>query len=124
MLDILGKNKKKEDVIMSVISVSKITSIQEISEVSELSEDDVCTVIEKMIVKSKNDSHYKLFKNAHINKKTNEVVIAKYATSGGVSGLIGKFIPSGGSTDWKCAFCGAANKAKDRKCISCGANAV
>ena len=123
MLDFLGKNKKKEDAIMSVISVSKITSIQELSEATDLSEEEVCTIIEKMISKSKNDYHYKLFKNAHINKKTNEVVIAKFANTGGVAGIVSRFIP-GISADWKCKFCGAANKAKDRKCISCGAGAV
>jgi len=121
MFDFLGKNKKKEDVIISIISVSKITSIQEISEVSELNEDEVCSVIEKMIVKSTNDSHYKLFKNAHINKKTNEVVIAKYTSSGGVANLIGKLMPGAARADWKCKFCGATNKTKDKKCISCGA---
>ena len=121
MLDFLGKNKKKEDAIISVISVSKISSIQEISEATELSEDDVRNIIEKMIAKSKNDSYYKLFKNAHINKKTNEVIIAKYTSSGGVAGFISKIIP-GVAEDWKCKFCGATNKAKNNNCVSCGAS--
>ena len=117
----LGAKKKKEDAIMSVISVSKVTSIQEISDVSDISPDEVCAIIEKMITKSKNDSRYKLFKNAHINKKDNEVIIAKYTTSGGVAGFISKIIPAS-AEDWTCKFCGANNKAKNSKCTTCGAN--
>ena len=122
MLDFLGKNTKKEDAIISVISVSKITSIQEIADISELNFDEVCTIIGKMISKSKNDSRYKLFKNAHINKMTNEVVIAKYTKSGGVASFVSKIMP-GAAEDWKCKFCGASNKAKNSKCTTCGANA-
>ena len=123
MFDILGKNKKKEDIIISIISVSKLTSIQEISEVSNLSTDDVCMIIEKMIVKSKTDSHYKLFKNAHINKKTNEVVIEKYTKSNtiGVSNILNKILPGASNADWKCKFCGVSNKIKNNNCTSCGA---
>jgi rubrerythrin len=121
MLDLFGKNKKKEDAIISVISISKITSVQEISEITELSIDEVCTIIEKMIKKSKHYSEYKLFTNAHINKKTNEVVLnEKYAGgSAGISSMISKIIPGVSGADWKCKFCGTISKGKS--CTSCGA---
>jgi len=121
MIDLFGKKKKKEDVVSSIISVSKVTSIQEISAISEFSQDEVCTIIEKLISRSKTDSSYKLFKNAYIDKKTNEVVIAKYA-KGGTSGpsdiLKGIFSTK---ADWKCTYCNAVNKGKQNKCTSCGA---
>jgi len=46
--------------------------------VSEIDADEICTIIEKMIAKSKDDSKYKMFRNAHLNRKTNEVVIEKF----------------------------------------------
>jgi len=121
MLDLFGKKKKKEDVVSSIISVSKITSIQEISAISEFPTDEVCTIIEKIIAKSKNDSQYKLFRNAYIDKKTNEVIIEKYTKggSGGATNIIKDIFSS--KADWKCSYCKAVNKGKSTKCISCGA---
>ena len=126
MFDFLGKNKKKEDTIISVISVTKTTSIQEISEVSEIDADEICTIIEKMIAKSKDDSKYKMFRNAHLNRKTNEVVIEKFTKgSSGIAGFVSKIIPGAVSNaDWKCKFCSAINKVKSMNCVSCGAQRV
>ena len=120
MFGILGKKKKKEDVVSSIITVSKVTSIQEISSISEIDTDEVCKIIEKLISKSKNDSAYKLFRKAYIDKKTNEVVIPKFTGStGGPADLIkGLFNVK---EDWKCSYCSAVNKGKSNKCTTCGA---
>ena len=119
MFDLLGKKKKKEVVVSSIISVSKVTSINEISAISEIDADEVCMIIEKLISKSKNDSQYKLFRNAYIDKKSNEIVIAKFTKSGGsATGILSIF---SSKTDWKCSFCSTINRSKSDKCISCGA---
>ena len=119
MLNLFGKNKKKEDVVSSIISVSKVTSIQEISAISEIDADEICIIIEKLISKSKNDSQYKIFRNAYIDKKNNEIIIAKFTKSGGVTANIKNIFLS--KTEWKCSFCKTMNNGKNDKCISCGA---
>ena len=119
MFGLFGKNKKKEDMISSIISVSKVTSIQEISAISEIDADEVCMIIEKLISRSKNDSQYKLFRNAYIDKKNNEIVIAKFTKSGGAAANIKNIFSS--KSDWICSFCNTVNKGKSDKCISCGA---
>jgi len=117
-----GEKKKKEDAVVSIISVSKVTSIQQISEISEISTDEVVTIIEKLISKSKSDSQYKLFKKAYIDKQANEVIIEKYAKGGGVLSLKDKLTQVAfPKTEWKCSFCGATNKRKNTKCHSCAA---
>ena len=114
--------KKKEETVASIISISKITSIQQISEISEISSEEVCTIIEKLIAKSKNDSQYKLFRKAYIDKQANEVVIEKFAKGGGLLSIKDKLSPSSIlKADWKCTFCGATNKGKNTKCHSCAA---
>jgi len=119
MFDLLGKKKKKEDIVSSIVSVSKVTSIQEISAISEIDVDEVCVIIEKLISKSKNDSQYNLFRNAYIDKKNNEIVIAKFTKNGGIATTITRIFSS--KTDWKCSFCNTTNKGKSDKCVSCGA---
>lgn len=123
--------KKYETKIKSAITVSKVYLIDEICDITNINKEDVVTLTEKMISKGNNNNFdYRMFKNAHINYKTNEVVLDE-TKANSFSDKLGKMTSSlvekltfkeePVKEEWKCVYCQGVNAPELLSCNYCGA---
>ena len=122
-------NTNKAKKIASLIKNSEIYSIREIASITGIEQSKVMRIVEKEIGNGHDDPNeiLNVFKNAHIDHRTMEVIIDPNRNENSLTykarKAIGSFLDKHISQEpWTCVYCRTSNEAKETVCRSCKAS--